>query len=447
MLLLVSIQKRNVVLRAKDYLFPRRHALRFEWFALLAYKRKVQSGGEGWVTLEQIQRLPLWRGKTKHHIGTNVGRYIQELDNNGIELVEARSRWRGPYRLKVPPSEIGFDISMSRVARYLGEVRRTSLNRDELYHFTHEYCRAISLYFQGRLSPSLRTRKRQQANALGKLLELSHTKDLDARLRLMTNLAAVRVLDSLGKASGAAMTLDDSKKLLKQVRDPVMIAKFYLADVWKCYRTGDDIGVEKSLAYAKALSGKSTDLSVNASAMNYDGLQLSAKGDYDSALKDLLQALYTRLPTENFDAIQASCFNVGNTLQRMGEPHYEEAEKWLRLCLDICKWMNIGRYEATSEIILSKIALESGRTRTFFKWIKEAEAFAERSGNPSDKMWCQIMRAFYSQQQKAFEDAIEHLVRARQIYLRIPNWKTPDKYLRRKFPEIWDEVVDRLKGS
>ena len=444
MLLLVSITERNIEVRSKHYSFPRRHALRFEWFALLAYKRKAQSGGDGWVSIEQIQALPLWKGKTKHHVGTNVGRYIEDLEKTGLRLIEARSQWRGPYRLSVPPSEIGFDLSMSRVARYLGEFRRARLNRTDLYYFTQTYCRAISLYLQGRLSASSRTRKRQQANALGKLLELSRDTALDARLRLMTNLAAARVLDSLGRSAAAAMTLDDSKKLVKRVREPVMIAKFHLAEVWRYYRAGDDSGVEKSLLRAKAISGKGVDLSVNAAAANYDGLRLSAKGDYERAMENLLQALYLRLPTENFDAIQASCFNIGNTLHRMGGGCYEEAEKWLRLCLDICKWMNIGRYEATAEIILSKIALDTGHPRMFLKWIHAAEAFAERSGNPSDKIWCEIMRAFHAQQQGEFEDATIHLVNARRVYLRIPNWKPPDRYLSRKFPMIWDDVVSQV---
>jgi hypothetical protein len=442
MFVYVSINDRNVRFQSKHYSFPRKHALRFEWFAYLALSRKQLSGGEGWVSIEQIQSLPLWKGKSKQHVGTNVGRYIQALKKSGLDLIEARSQWRGPYRLKVPAAEITFDIPLREVADYLGVVRQEKLRHETLYYFTQQYCRAISLYLKGTLSPNSQTKKRQHENALGKLYELSSDTSLDARLRLFTNLAAVRALGSLGRSSAAELTLNDSKKLLRHVKDRAIISKFYLAEVWRYYKTGDNNRFETSLSRSKALAAKTEDLSLSASISNLEGLRLSSKGDYSSAIEHLLLGLNLRLFTENFDSIQASCFNVGNTFQRMGLRNYSEAEKWLRLCIDICKWMNIGRYEATAEIILSKIALESGRISAFLKWVKEAESFALRSGNPSDRMWCAIMRAFHSQKLKNLEATLDHLVDARRIYLTMSNWKTPDKYLQRKFPEVWEDVIN-----
>jgi len=106
MKLLVSLQKRDIMLKPKRSLFPRKHAMRFEWLALLAYARKTQGPDGEWVSIEEIQKLPLWRGKAKEHIGTNVGRYIQKIDKSRVKLVEAQTLWRGPYRLRLLPWEV-----------------------------------------------------------------------------------------------------------------------------------------------------------------------------------------------------------------------------------------------------------------------------------------------------------------------------------------------------
>src|SRR5437868_1472418 len=124
--LLVSMEKRNIVLEPGGFSFPRRHALRFEWLVLLAYTRKIESTEGGWVSIEEIQRLPLWRGKPIEHIGTNVGRYIQELEQSGVKLVEARTMWRGPYRLQIIPDDIAFDISTEATGKRLGKLQPAS---------------------------------------------------------------------------------------------------------------------------------------------------------------------------------------------------------------------------------------------------------------------------------------------------------------------------------
>jgi len=442
--LLVSIQDRKITLEPENYSFPRGHAMRFEWLALLAYARKIKPVDEGWVSIEEIRQLPLWRGKTKQNIGTNVGRYIQGLEQSDVKLVEARTLWRGPYRLELSPEAVRFDVPLETVAKRLGKTQPVHLNKKTLLLFTERYSRAMSLLLTGRLSPNPRTKKRQQENAWDAFCALAEQSGLDARLRLMANLAAVRVLDSLGKFQAAASTLDECETLVKSVRDSAVAAKFFFANAWRYYRDGDHGAIDQNLTRAKALSAQSADSALTGTSADREGLYLSAKGKYDEALTCLLQGLDARLLTENFDAIQASCFNIGNTLHRMGEHYYGEAEQWLKLCVNICKWMHLGRYDALSEIILAKVTLESGKTRSYLKWIKEAEKLTEQARNTTDMLWCHIIRAFYFQKQKKFEDAVKHLVNARRIYLGKQDFDQAslDTYLARKFPELWDEVVE-----
>jgi tetratricopeptide (TPR) repeat protein len=442
--LLVSIEERNITLKPSNYSFPRGQAMRFEWLALLAYARKIQPADEGWVSIKEIQQLPLWRGKPIQHTGTNVGRYIQALERSHVKLVEARTLWRGPYRLGLPPEEVCFDVTLEKVAKRLGKWQSVSPSRKTLLLFTEKYSRATSLLLEGRLSAHPRTKRQQRENAWDTFCALAEQSGLDARLRLMANLAAVRVLDSLGKFQAAASTLDECERLVRSVRDPAVAAKFFFANAWRYYRDGDHAVVEQHLARAKALSARSPDAALMGTSADRDGLYLSAKGKYEEALTCLLRGLDVRLLAENFDAIQASCFNIGNTLQRMGERHYGEAGQWLTLCVNICNWLHLGRYEALSEIILAKISLESGKTRSFLKWMKAAERLTEQSRNTTDMTWCHIIRAFYFQKQKKLEEAAKELVKARGIYRGKQDFDQAslDKYLARKFQEVWDEVLE-----
>ena len=107
--------------------------------------------------------------------------------------------------------------------------------------------------------------------------------------------------------------------------------------------------------------------------------------------------------------------------------------------------MHLGRYESLSEIILAKINLESGKTRSFLKWIKEAEKLASQSRNALDILWCHVIRAFYFQRQEKYEEVMEHLIQARQIYLGKPDFDQValEKYLARKFPDVWDIIEEK----
>jgi tetratricopeptide (TPR) repeat protein len=440
----VSMEDHNILLEPGGFSFPRRHALRFEWLALLAYTRKTEPPEGGWVSIEEFQRLPLWRGKTIEHIGTNVGRYIQDLEQSGVRLLEAQTTWRGPYRLQVSPEAIDFDLPLEAVGNRLGRKPQAIPSRKTLLRFTEKYARAMSLFLEGRLSSDSRTKKRRQENAWSAFSALAAENNLDARLHLIANLAAVRVLDTLGRFTAAAKTLDDCERLVSRVHDPAVSARFFFANTKRYDRLGDKTALEKNLAEARAFATKSADLVLLAMSAEREGLRLSQQREYQKALAFLLQGLNARLLIDNFDAVQSSCFNIGNALQQMSEKHYEEAGQWLKLCVNICKWLHLGRYEALSEIILAKISLESGKTRSYVKWMREAEKLTALSRNALDLFWCHVIRAFYYQRHKKSEEVREELVKARHIYLSKRDFDQTglEKYLARKFPDVWDEVVE-----
>jgi hypothetical protein len=104
----VCFEKQNVRIAPSRWLFAKRQAMRFEWLALLAFRKAAASSENAWVTLDDIARLPSWSGKTHHHIATNVGRYphgdCRDGDHrhncrpNRHKLLFQGGRWTGRQR-------------------------------------------------------------------------------------------------------------------------------------------------------------------------------------------------------------------------------------------------------------------------------------------------------------------------------------------------------------
>ncbi|MGH9829231.1 MAG: hypothetical protein ACREDR_38930, partial [Blastocatellia bacterium] len=266
---------------------------------------------------------------------------------------------------------------------------------------------------------------------------------LDARLRVLAQLGAIRVLDRLGRYETVADRLDECKKLVRQVSDPVVAARFFLVNARRYQRLRDESWFQENLALARKFAAKSPESLILGGCADQEGVHIAAQDKNKEALLYLIEGLNARLPTENFEAIQASCFNIGNTLHRMGERHYPEAQAWLELCANISSWMHLGRYEALAEIILAKIAVDLSNTEQYGKWIEAAEEITARTHNATDQIWCHVIRAMDAQRAGNERSSVDHLVRARAIYTAQKEnaHRTLDAYLSRKFPEVWNDVV------
>lgn len=448
----VSVKTGKISLGAGNLPFARRHALRFEYFLLLAYMRKEQGNGGGWVALRDVQKLPLWRGIGEAHAGTNVGRYISALRAKGIDLIEWKRFWRGPYRLTLDSGDISFDVPIASVAKRLGRHHTEGrVERQSLLRFVELYSKAATLLLKGALNI-----KKNRRGARPEIFALASDESMPPELRLLAHLTAVKILDRLGSLKAVASTLDDCESLMREVADPAIRARFYLAKSLNYYRAGKYEQCRELIRQAGSLLGEFPDSALSGMIADRRGLlipinkPIGATDDEslrrEEKLSLLLQGLQSRLLTENYDVVQASCFNIGNTLYQMGESHWEEAARWIRLSADICKSMQVGRYEAIAEIMLAKIAYESGRYRSFRKWMAEAERIVDHSDNLLDRFRCYGLRALDYQRQGRTIEARDYLARARKIYFKRPefNWKYWDSYFERNFPQIWPEVV---KGS
>jgi hypothetical protein len=444
----VSFEKHNVRIAPSRWLFAKRHASRFEWMALLAYRRARPSLDGGWVTLNDIAKLQSWARMTRHHAGTNIGRYLQAHEREGLELVEAKSRWVGPYRLNVPQSKIEFDIPIAEIEKRLRVKRiEVDLPREELRRFVFRYARAQRLLNQGKLVPTGAQVQTDHA-AFTDLVHMTSDDQFCPRLQLIACISALRVLFRLGRFGAARKTLAQNAKLVRSVNDHVLKAQYFLAVAWSRQRgesgTSSNRTVENALSSARAFAEDSGDRASLGLLAYRTGGFLTKKRQHEEAILQLLYAVESAVVTGNFDAAQSYCADVGSVIHRLGPDHYRDARAWLLLGVTIGRWMRVGRDDAHGEMILGKIYAELGKQPNLaWFWLRRAERIAEWSGNQLNFADVKMVWAFWYQRFGSRQDLVKALGSALLIFrgLREFDCRQKERYMARKFPSVWPDAL------
>jgi tetratricopeptide (TPR) repeat protein len=444
----VCFENQNVRIAPSRWLFAKRQAMRFEWLALLAFRRVAASSDNAWVTLDDIALLPSWSGKTRHHIATNVGRYLQMFEQAGLRPVVAKTRWAGPYRLQMSASAINFDLPISEVEKRLQVQRQQpAIDRRELFRFTLSYTRAQWLVFQGRLV-SIGENSRVEESAYKRFLGMAGDLGYCPRLRLMACISAVRVLFRLGRFQAARHTLEENLRLAQAVGDRVLKAQYYLALAWSHQRGASGMAsnraTERALSAAREYAEDSGDrASLGLLAYRTSGY-LTKKGRHRESIDQLLYAVEAALITGNYDGAQAYCNDVGSVIHRLGLKYYREARSWLLLGIAIARWMKIGRDDAHGEMILGKIYTELGKQPKLARfWLQRAERIAQRSGNQVNLADVKMVWGFWHQRFGTHKVLVETLGQELLMFrsLRDFDCRQKERYMARKFPSVWPDVT------
>ncbi len=450
--LLISFEHENVHQDGTGWLFHRRERMRFEWLALLAYRRLL-SEELSWLKIADIARLPSWAGKSKRHIATNIGRYLQAFDRGSLALVTAEARWGGPYRLLAEPLSIGFDVSLSEVKQRLRVTPgQTVLNRNELFRFTYFYTRSQWLIYRGRLmhGPKQRGGSDGGETAYRLLLSLARRASLNPRLRMIARLGAVQLRFRIGQFGLARKMLLDNASLLRRVRDRGLKAQFYVALAWSYQRASSgfasDRAVERAIGTAVEFGETSGDRVALGLIAHRTAGYLTKKGFYFEALSHLLLALEANLVAGNYDMVQASCGNLGSVVHRLGSAYYAEARCWFLLGIAIARWMKIGRDDAHGEMILAKIYIEEDKRLKAYRLLKRAERVAKRANNQVNLGDIQMVWGFWHQRFGRRIDARNAFVKAVRTFRSIQefDYRQKERYIARKFPELWAGIIARL---
>ena len=443
----VSFARRNVQIDDAQWLFRRRHQDRFEWMALLAYRRVTMSHDGGWVSRDDVARLPAWSSKTRKHIGDNISRYLQDFKEGGLNPVEAKSRWTGPYRLTIAPEDVTFDLSMAAVTEALRILPvRPEIQRDDLIRFVARFVRAELLLQRGRLISHCTAGPIQ--NAHGMLMDLARDYPANCRLQIIAVLAAVKVQFRLGRFGAARQTLLQYEEMVKEIGDPVLQAQYYLSLAWSYRRaesgTQSNRIVETILGKARYCASHGGDRACLGLLAYREAWSLARKKDYDSALAQMSYAVEAAIITSNFAALQAYCADLGSIMHRIGPPHYAEARRWLLTGILLGRWARIGKDDAHGEMILGKMYCEIGTKKmTAELWLKRAERIAKTAGNPVNLADVQMVWAFWHRQHGSRNDLIETLSSALIGFRTLRNFDSRQKqrYMMLEFPGVWHRVL------
>jgi hypothetical protein len=452
--LLISFEKRNVRLRSGRSLFKREWPMRFEWIALMAYRRLTVPGDQAWVTLEEIGRLPSWGGKSRHDTSTNVGRYLRSAELKRIRLVSAQTTWSGPYRLNVDALSLQFDCSLLEVRNRLRLRPKPAsvARRAALFQFTSSFVRAQWLFFQGRLERKGRRAKRPD-NAFETLMQMAEERSYTPMLRFVALLSAVDVLFRLGRFRAARLTLMSRRHRLGHIPDESLKARFYLKLAWSFQRSSSGIrsdrAVEAALEAAAFHAQNSGDRAALGMVAHRTAGYRTKKGLHLEAVNQLVLALEADLITGNYDLVQADCGNLGSIIHRLGPEYYEEARGWLLLSIAVARMMHLGRDDAHAEMILGKIYAEQGQ-QFRSRWLLErAQRIAERAGNRLNLADVKMVWGFWYERFGTRKELIDALRSALSDFRNLLTFdaRQKEKYMERCFPMVWQDVVASLDGS
>lgn len=448
----VSFAQLNVQIGDGQWLFPRRHRDRFEWIALLAYRRATLSHNGGWVNRDDIARLPKWSGKTRKHIGDNVARYLQDLKTAGFSLVETSSPSAGPYRLIHPPEDVLFDLPVDEVTNVLHIAPlRPEIQRDDLLRFVPRFVRAELSLQRGRVISTSTGGTVPGAHSM--FIDLVKDHSANPRLQLIATLAAIRVLFRIGRFSAARKTLLDCEETVYQIGDPVLEAQYYLSLAWSYRRAESGMPsnrkVEATLSKAREKASHSGDRSCLGLLAYREAWSLARKKQYDEALAQMSFAVEAAIITLNFTALQAYCTDFGSIAHRIGPRHYAEARRWILIGILLARWARIGRDDAHGEMALGKMYCEMGTKRlTSALWLKRAERVAWEASNPVNLADVQMVRAFWHRHYGSREGLIETLGKAVVQFRRLRNFdsRQKERYMMLEFPSAWLHVLAFAKA-
>lgn len=451
--LLFSFEERNVRLGDGTWLFPRRHEMRFEWLALLAYKRITTPDDQTSVKVDDVARLPSWTGRDRRHIANNIGRYLRSAELAAHDLVSASAVWSGPYRLNASAVDIAFDIPAQEVRRKLQVRERltSQTKRNNLLRFTGRFVRGHWLVFRGRLRRGGGTTAKGDT-AYNLFTDLIRDRAYSPSLRLSACLSAADVLHRVGRFKEAREMLTEHSRLARSVTDLSLRAHFYLRLAWERQRGSSGArsnrAVERALSTAGSYAENSGDRAALGLLAFRKGGFLTKQGRHLEAVNQYLLALESYLITGNYEAVHSTLGNIGSVIHRFGKPYYAEARQWLLLSIAVGRWMRVGRDDAHVEMILAKMYTEQDK-RDRSKWLlARAERIAMRAGNLINLADIRMVRGFWYQQfggNGSKNELIDTLVSALQTFRQISEFDVPqkEKYMKRSFPDVWEYVIAR----
>lgn len=354
----------------------------FDLCCLLAYERL--RGTRSFVTSRDIHRLPRWRQTTPTSIGKEIHRHVKAMKATGIELIESPARGATKlFRLKVPASEVSFDVPLPEVRTYLGLDLVVDVSSDaieEVVRFSTALAFAEAALERGHLSEVQRAL--EEAGSVGPRI---------VRERVQLMLLRARFLERQGKYREALGDAEEASQLcVRSGTDYLTAAQAHIIVGWMARSNRDYSKTKAHYAEAHKVLESSRHFRELGQIARGLGHLARVEGDLVAARCHFLASLeYAYADGRAWD-IQATLFNLGLVETERGdairdrgtrEAVYLGAQRWVERCIEFTEKTGVGRDSGEAEALLSRVLLGLRRPKGAVSWATRALEIARGANN------------------------------------------------------------------
>ena len=382
----ISLDKREIRVSGRLVKLTKRFFNLYSYLALARLEDQTEEGG--YVECEQILQVPYWQRNTPLSVGKQIRRHVKgQGDQNVIDAVQ---KIKGPFRLRIPPEEIQFDVPLEEVRAFLGLGHLPSFltaeQEQNLHQFVQHLWRGQQNFDLGNLKKALTLYR--------KALEKAIIPEQQA-----TALHQIgRILERQGEYKEAENVYEqamDCSKKAAQHRIWIK-AKTYTFKAWISYRKGNSAESERFYYKALELVRDRGHYRLLGDIYNGLGELQNACGEYEQALRFYHLALEYWSIVHYFYGIQALYYNIGSVYSAWGdraaeEGHEKVAKRWYRSaiewtnqCMSLCEALEIAFDTTEDRILLADLHSKLGQVDEALKNAGQAKDLALGAGNKRD---------------------------------------------------------------
>ncbi len=374
----ICINKRLIKLRERY----------FNLYCYLALVRKESAHRDGgYVERNQILQLPLWRRNKLKSIGKQIRRHCEEMQKKKMNIIEAIQKVIGPFRLKISPDRISFDVSIEKINNFLGFPALLIPAPPDLEINHYQFVTCVSdgdiLFNDGHV--------RRAENAYRKALG----KAVIPEWRALAFNKIGRTLERQGKYEEAISTQQAALSCFgdDQQFDEWGKAMAYVYLGWVHYQ-------ERNLSEAEQCYTKAWDLvrtkghyRISGDICNGLGEIRRVQNQYREAVKSYKSAIHYWMIAEYYYGVQGAFCNIGQIYEKWGDELNTQAEaskryqtgiQWVNQGIELCQKLVIADDTSEDHILLSNLYLKLGDYENALKYGKEALKMAEVAENKKD---------------------------------------------------------------
>ncbi|MCL4873538.1 tetratricopeptide repeat protein [bacterium] len=306
------------------------------------------------------------------------------MEKIGRNIIEAKQKIYGPFRLILPAAHIELDVSILQLMVFLNLIHVGKLDSGQVqkfYKYVEYMWEGDANFDDGLLRKALSLYKKAAKVALNPAQTIT------------ANLKIGRTLGRLGNTAEALVIF---RKLLKNKwLNEYEKASTCTHYAWIEYRTGNLSNAEEF--YYRALESARGNKYFKVLGEIYNGLGLIKKeyGHFHESIAFYQRALEYWSLIDYFYGIQAIYYNIANIYRIWGDhtsdkhpalknSHYQNANEWTLRCISLCQKIGIAYETSLDHILLSELFLKAGDPDKAIEYAKIANEMAIAAGNKND---------------------------------------------------------------